>query len=184
MPGRLVLVVGPSGAGKDSLINAARLEFSNEPDFVFPRRVITRQAVHTSEDHDALSPEDFAVAVARGEFFLEWRAHGLQYGLPQSISAALRENKIVIVNVSRTIIAKAAELWPETHVILVTARPEILAARVAARQRSEDGDIQKRISRAVDLLPQSLPTTTIHNDGALATAVEKFCAALKRIRAN
>ncbi|GLR90973.1 hypothetical protein GCM10007857_76890 [Bradyrhizobium iriomotense] len=49
--GHLVLVVGPSVAGKDTLIDFARAQLQSDPDFHFARRVIT--VVHHS-DFDSL----------------------------------------------------------------------------------------------------------------------------------
>ena len=83
--GRLVLVVGPSGAGKDSLIEAARRALAGHPRFVFPRRLVTRPCDPGSEDHDSLTEEAFASEREAGAFFLHWGAHGLHYALPGSI---------------------------------------------------------------------------------------------------
>ena len=182
MTGHLVLVVGPSGAGKDSLIDAARKHFACDPMFFFPRRVITRQVAHGAEDHDSLSPDAFARSLRHGAFYLHWQAHGLSYGLPAAAGDALRYGRIVVANVSRSIVGQAADAWPQTTVILVTASPDVLAARVAARGRSEDGDIQKRVTRPVDPIPISLPCITIKNEDALATAASAFCSALTAIQ--
>ena len=82
--GALVLVVGPSGAGKDTLIAAARTALAGDGRFVFPRRIITRSASRW-EDHDTLDEAQFSAALAAGQFAAHWRAHGLYYALPVSI---------------------------------------------------------------------------------------------------
>ena len=73
-PGRLVLVVGPSGAGKDTLITGARAACRDDATVVFPRRVVTRPA-SAFEENDFVSKSDLAQAVARGEFAFWWSAH-------------------------------------------------------------------------------------------------------------
>ena len=78
----LVLVVGPSGAGKDTLINAAREALAGDRRFAFPRRVVTRPAVAALEDHDSVTRAEFALQEANGAYALSWEAHGLHYGLP------------------------------------------------------------------------------------------------------
>ncbi|HEY5363603.1 MAG TPA: phosphonate metabolism protein/1,5-bisphosphokinase (PRPP-forming) PhnN [Aestuariivirga sp.] len=182
MVGHLVLVAGPSGAGKDSLIDAAKLHFAGDDMVLFPRRVVTRQATPTAEDHESLSTEAFASAEQQGAFFLHWHAHGLSYGLPASAELALHDGCLVIANVSRTILAQAAKRWPNTTVLLITASPDVLAIRVAARGRSEDGDVKKRISRSVEPLPSALQCVEIRNEGTLTKASAEFCSALSQIR--
>jgi len=146
-PGRLVLVVGPSGAGKDTLIGFAR-KFSADGDrVVFPRRVVTRPS-STFEDNVMLPLDAFDAALKRGEFALHWRAHGHAYGIPRSIDDDLRAGKTVIVNVSRTIIAEARVRYTKVIVVLVTAPPEVLAERLAARKRTSDADVGERLKRA------------------------------------
>ena len=65
-PGRLILVVGPSGAGKDTLLGLAKAACVDESNIVFPRRVITREA-SASEDNEAVSVGTFEAALARNE---------------------------------------------------------------------------------------------------------------------
>jgi len=87
--GRLILVVGPSGAGKDSLIEGARAALAGCPEYLFPRRIITRESDPGSEDHFTLSEAEFAQQQAAGAFFLSWGAHGLHYALPGAVADAL-----------------------------------------------------------------------------------------------
>jgi len=57
--GRLVLIVGPSGAGKDSLIDYCRERLAGSDRVVFPRRIITREDAGGTEDHVTVSEDDF-----------------------------------------------------------------------------------------------------------------------------
>ena len=100
-PGALVLVVGPSGAGKDTLMGAAKSALADDPAFVFARRVITRDAVAELEDHDTIDRAGFDAAKARGQFALTWEAHGLCYGIPSAIDDDIAEGRTVVMNGSR-----------------------------------------------------------------------------------
>jgi phosphonate metabolism protein PhnN/1,5-bisphosphokinase (PRPP-forming) len=167
----LILVVGPSGAGKDTLLAAAREMLRDDARFRFVRRVITRPADASGEDHEAVSEQEFAVR----EFVLQWRAHGLRYGIPAD---AVGDGCIAVANVSRTIIADAARRFP-VRVIEVTAPPEVLAARLAARGREAGSDVAARLARSV-VLPPEVPVERVVNDGALGDGVARFVAALIR----
>ena len=91
-PGRLVLVVGPSGAGKDTLINGARLECEDDSTVVFPRRVVTRPP-SVYEDHETVDLETFNRGVADRKFALWWDAHGHRYGVPIFIDDDIRSGR-------------------------------------------------------------------------------------------
>jgi ribose 1,5-bisphosphokinase len=146
MPGRLVLVVGPSGAGKDTLIRLARAALAREPRYVFPRRLVTRPPSE-DEDNDPIDEAAFAAGRAAGRFTLSWRAHGLGYALPEAAGRLAADGHVVVCNVSRRIVGEARAAGPPVRVVLITAPPEILAQRLAARGRPEDGDLAARLAR-------------------------------------
>src|SRR3546814_16504362 len=105
--GRLVLVVGPSGVGKDSVIDGARAALAGRDDVVFPHRVITRAAGLGGEDYVAVSPQAFAAMRARGDFALSWAEHDLHYGIPATIDADLASAQQVVINASPAVIDAA-----------------------------------------------------------------------------
>ncbi|MEH2489501.1 phosphonate metabolism protein/1,5-bisphosphokinase (PRPP-forming) PhnN [Bradyrhizobium sp. AZCC 2230] len=148
-PGRLVLVVGPSGAGKDTLLRLAQAACVDDHDIVFPRRVVTR-ASSADEDNIALSADEFARARDHGDFAVHWDAHGHSYALPLEINDDIRAGRAVVVNVSRTVIAALRQAYANVIVVAITAPPDVLAQRLAARARNTDGNIADRLARSVD----------------------------------
>lgn len=177
-----MLVVGPSGAGKDSIIRHARDRLRDNPAFHFPRRVVTRIADAEAEDHDSLGDAEFeALAKAEG-FAFEWQAHGLKYGVPRSVLDRLKMGAVVAVNVSRTIIAEVAARFPQAAVVEITAAAQIRAARIAARGRETLEDALARSRREVPLPAVAIPSYQIVNDRSLADAGEAFCDLLHQLK--
>jgi ribose 1,5-bisphosphokinase len=148
-PGRLVLVVGPSGAGKDTLLGLARAACAEDPGIVFPRRIVTRES-SAAEDNVAVSADEFRRALAHGDFAVHWQAHGHSYALPLEIDDDIRAGRTVVANVSRTVLEALRKAYADVVVVAITAPPEVLAARLAARARRSDGDIGERLSRTTD----------------------------------
>ena len=169
-PGRLLLVVGPSGAGKDSVLAGTRLRLAGDPTVHFPRRVVTRPLSET-EDHDTVASEAFDAAAGDGHFALWWSAHGLKYGIPRVTDDHIRAGRTVVCNVSRAIIADARARYSHVAAILITASPDILAARLAARARESDGRLEDRIKRN-DAYTDFQADHVIENDGDLEQAVQ------------
>jgi ribose 1,5-bisphosphokinase len=167
----LVLVVGPSGAGKDTLLDAARQALADDPRFRFVRRVITRPADAGGEAHEAVTEAEFT----RRDFALQWQAHGLRYGIP---AEAIADGIVTVANVSRTIIADAADRF-NVRVIEVTAPPDVLAARLASRGREGASGVVARLTRSV-AIPKAVDVERIANDGSLEEGVTRFVAALNR----
>src|ERR1700743_1246784 len=158
-PGRLILVVGPSGAGKDTLMGLARSACAEESSIQFSRRVVTRAST-SSEDNEELSPDAFREALAHGDFAMHWEAHGHRYGLRRSIDDDIRAGRSVVVNASRTVIEAARRAYANVVVIAVTAPPEVLAERLKMRSRASDGRVEDRLHRTVDA---TTPDVTILN---------------------
>ncbi len=179
-PGRLVLVVGPSGAGKDTLIAGARAVLRNDPGVVFPRRVVTRPA-SPHEDHDSLAEAEFVRAAAAGAFALAWEAHGLRYGVPAGIDADIAAGRTVVCNVSRAIVTAARAKYACVTAVLITAAPDVLAARLAARGRTSDGALSGRLARSPDDFDAD---AVIDNVGAPEAATELLVAVIRGDRAG
>ena len=177
-PGRLVLVVGPSGAGKDTLIRGALTSCAEDQTIVFPRRVVTRPPSQ-AEDNDTMSDASFAQAVADGAFALWWDAHGHRYGIPSTIDDDIRAGRAVVCNVSRTIVGHARQRYAEVAVVMVTAPQKVLAARLAGRNRASDGDIAARVQRASGLDQDGEPDFVIRNDGDPDAGIRRLLNAIR-----
>ena len=173
--GRLILVIGPSGAGKDTLIGLARAACADDGSVVFPRRVVTREA-SAFEDNEQMSLEAFRQALARGDFAVHWEAHGHCYGLPRAIDDDIRAGRSVVVNVSRTVIEAARRAYANVVVIAITAPPEVLAKRIQMRARSTDGNSEQRLGRTVDT---AAPDVTILNVGRPEDHARRLVRAIK-----
>lgn len=178
--GPLILVVGPSGAGKDTLLEAAAQRLAPTGRFHFARRAITRPGSAGGEDHIPTDEADFLTAEARGGFLLSWRAHGLCYGLPRAPTADLRrDGYAVVANVSRTVIDDARNRLQPVRVVQVTASESVLAARLAARGRETADDVATRLARAASIDVSGCDVMTVVNDGALEDGTARMVAALE-----
>ena len=174
--GRLYAVVGPSGAGKDTLIDAAR---SARPDLVIARRVITRPTSAGGEDFEGVTDAEFQRRKAGGAFALDWKAHGLCYGIPAETLVLRDIGQDVIFNGSRAALDRAVQVCPDLTVIRVSAPSAVLMERLLARGRETRDEIAARISRASYDIPKGLAVIDVVNDGPLDQGVARFLAALQ-----
>nr|WP_274705526.1 phosphonate metabolism protein/1,5-bisphosphokinase (PRPP-forming) PhnN [Salipiger pentaromativorans] len=157
---------------------AARL-----PGLHLARRVITRPASAGGEEFEGVSDEVFDRRLAAGAFALHWAAHGLRYGVPVAVERALAQGHPVLCNLSRGVLTQAAARFPGMQVLHVTARPEVLAERLAGRGRESAEEIARRLARAGASLPEGLTVHEIDNSGALEAAVMRLVALLQPARA-
>lgn len=178
-PGAFFLVVGPSGSGKDTLIDGARAALAGDPGWVFARRTITRAEGAGGEAHEAVAPEEFEVRRAAGAFLASWRAHGLQYGLPASLLGELLAGRNVVANVSRTVVAELAGRVPHVCVVRIFAPLEQRAKRLAGRDRESEDDIAARLLRDVPNLPAAFEVATVINDADVETGIKRFVECLR-----
>lgn len=167
---RLLIVVGPSGAGKDSLL---RVWLDGLPQAIRPhraRRTITR-AADPHEDHEAIDVDDFERERAGGAFALCWAAHGLAYGVRHRELAPLKDGRWVVLNGSREHLPALREAAPHARIVVVTASPALRQARLKSRGREDALALGARLQRELPAIEADLQ---IDNSGALADAVSRL----------
>ncbi|MFQ0813746.1 ribose-phosphate pyrophosphokinase [Brucella anthropi] len=179
--GCFVAVVGPSGAGKDTIMDAARAALAGDTRFHFVRRIITRPQMPGTEDHDSLDEAAFDQAAGEGRFALHWRAHGLRYGLPKALDDQIADGSVVIANVSRRVLSDIRRLYTSRSVVLITARPDVLAERLAARGRESRDEIAARLKREVSFDDGAGDVVTIDNSGDVGASTAAFLRHLNKI---
>lgn len=166
--GQLVAIVGPSGVGKDSVMEGVKKAC---PEVELVRRVITRDAGAGGENFDSVSEQAFERLRSQGAFALHWQAHGLRYGIPISINGQIADGKIVMFNGSRAALPIAQELYPDMKIVVITAKPETLAHRLKNRGRESEDDIKRRLARASYQAPEGPNVYQVSNDGELSETI-------------
>ncbi|MGI6246693.1 MAG: phosphonate metabolism protein/1,5-bisphosphokinase (PRPP-forming) PhnN [Pseudochelatococcus sp.] len=179
-PGAFVCIVGPSGAGKDSLLAKAREGLVGDDSIVFPRRLVTRPR-NDSEDHETISQEAFDEGVRNGDFSLHWQANGLSYALPKEVSEAIAGGKVAVCNVSRAIVSTVFERFPHVYVVLITAPPTVITERLRKRGRESSASIAARLERNRNLSAVLTPDLTIMNTGPVEIGGERLVSFLRRV---
>ena len=171
MRGRLLYIVGASGVGKDSVLNWVKAHLPTDARVHFCKRAITRPANAGAETHESLTAQEFAAALDHGEFAMHWQAHGLDYGIRNSIHDELTKGTTVVVSGSRAYLPTLRQRFPSAEIIQIVANPQILRARLEARAREDAKAIDERLARAAAfVLPNDLPIHVISNDGAIEVA--------------
>ncbi|GGI99558.1 ribose 1,5-bisphosphate phosphokinase PhnN [Neoroseomonas lacus] len=171
-------VVGPSGAGKDTLMALARTQVEGDARFRFVQRAITRPAEAGGEAHRPLNLAAFEAEREAGHFALWWNVHGLFYGIPRNIEQDLAARRVVVANLSRGVLAEAASRYP-LRVLVVSAPIAVLAARLTARGRESVADIKARLQREMTLAP-GLDIATVMNDATPEEGAARVVAELSR----
>ncbi len=164
--GCLLVVVGSSGAGKDSLIRGAQQYFQNHPHIRFAKRVITRPCNPEQEEHDSVSNHEFQQQLNNGEFAVHWHANDLFYGLKTDTLQWVKEGLCVIANGSRAALPTILTAYPCVYTIHITVQPAILAERLKRRGRETDEQIRARLKRNDSL--EHLPGKVIEIDNSEA----------------
>jgi ribose 1,5-bisphosphokinase len=172
--GLLVLVVGNSGSGKDSIMKGVKERFPSDLKTLhLTQRYITRPSSET-EDNISVTSEEFKRMAKQGNFALEWHIYGLDYGVPIEIDDWLKKGHIVLVNVSRSIVRRAREIYQNIIVVFIEVPFEITLKRVKERARESGEKLEERIERAKK--NQKFPDANyiIDNSGDLEIAINDF----------
>lgn len=183
MNGQMILVVGPSGVGKDTLIDGARQRFVANEKMLFPKRVITRPADSIGEDHQAVTDQEFERLEKAGAFALSWAAHGLRYGIPIEVAEWVQAGNHAMINVSRSVIDQARSIC-NVRVISLTIPEEPLRDRLTERGREDQSQINARIERARKFTVKGSDVIEFVNDCKKGSAIHCFSSLAEWIVAN
>lgn len=179
---RLIYVMGPSGAGKDSVLAWLRAHLPTEMPVHWARRTITRAAQAGGEAHEATDAEGFELLRSQGAFALSWHANGLHYGVRHTELARMQQDHWVLVNGSRAHLPHAMQSHAGLQVVHITADPATLMQRLTLRQRETPEEICQRLERvSAFVLPQG--AIEILNNGTLADAGRSLLFALEKLEA-
>ncbi len=176
VPGCLVLIVGPPGAGKDTLLERARRVLAEDTRIRFARRVVDNRREKRLDTHEPLDEASFTSQLAAGAFALSWRAEGHRYGVRNDILLDLAAGHVVVANVSRAVVAAAAEKFP-VRLIELRVSADMLALRLVARGRADAVVAARRLARPLPL-PAWLPLEVIVNEGGVEQGAAAVVAAL------
>jgi phosphonate metabolism protein PhnN/1,5-bisphosphokinase (PRPP-forming) len=178
--GKLCVVIGPSGSGKDTLISGAKLLLNNEKRYVFAQREITRPKTDDAEDHIEIPENEFKQKQLANVYSLSWYANGLNYGVTR-LDEYMRQEKFVILNGSRGALKDIRQKYKDTIIIQVEVPPELLRERLISRGREDSGEIDARLARGGAL--RILDPTVINfiNDKPKQESTNEFVAILKNL---
>lgn len=177
MMGKLLWLMGPSGSGKDSLLEVLRQQ--EHCDLLVAHRYITRPASAGCENHIALSEQEFFTRAGRNLLALSWHANGLYYGVGVEIDLWLHAGFDVVVNGSRAHLAQAKARYASALLpVCLQVSPDILRERLQARGRENGVEIAARLERAARYTPADCHT--LNNDGSLLQSVDQLLTLMGR----
>ncbi|WP_145974612.1 ribose 1,5-bisphosphokinase [Enterobacter roggenkampii] len=177
MMGRLIWLMGPSGSGKDSLLSALRQQ--EHPQLLVAHRYITRAANAGSENHIALSEQEFFTRAGQNLLALSWHANGYYYGIGIEIDLWLHAGFDVLVNGSRAHLAQARARYASALLpVCLQVSPEVLRSRLQSRGRESAREIDQRLARAARYTPSDCHI--LNNDGSLLQSVETFLSLIRQ----
>lgn len=182
MTARLVYFMGPSGAGKDSLLDWLRAQLPTPCPLHWAQRTISRVAVPAGESHESLSPEAFAALRNAQAFALHWEANGLGYGIRHTQLTPLAQGQWVLLNGSRAYLADALARFPDLVAVHITASPQVLRQRLLSRGRETADQVESRVQRAMAFIPPAgVASLEVHNDSTLDDAGKLLLQALRQL---
>ncbi|SMD12158.1 ribose 1,5-bisphosphokinase [Desulfocicer vacuolatum DSM 3385] len=176
--GRLFYFMGPSGVGKDTILNTLR-EIKNGEVF-FATRYITRPVTDGGETHIELSKETFQKKRQEGFFAFAWQSHGFFYGISARIFSIMDEGWDVIVNGSRGYFPKAEKVFPDIIPVLVTASEATVLQRLKTRGREPEAEINRRLHRLKNFSIDHKSLIPIENESTPEAAANLFLSKAQR----
>ena len=147
MNGQIIYVMGPSGAGKDSLMKWVLQNKSSSMNFYWAKRIVTRNRPKGEGTDEYVSLESFEKLLSNQILAMHWSAYDIHYGISKSELLCIEPNTMVFINGSRAYLSRAIELYPKLCAIHITASTNTLEQRLNQRERESKDKILERLSR-------------------------------------
>ena len=169
---RLVIFVGPSGSGKDTLMVKARDQILSEDlDIHIVQRWITRTHDET-EGFRSITKEEFQHCVDQNQFALHWEIYGNCYGVPWSEINPFLEKGIVLLNLSRAEVNRVKTLYPKCKIVLVEVSKNLAIDRIKQRKRDQGKMLDARLKRLQEKIDLPfIPDLIIKNNSRAINSV-------------
>jgi ribose 1,5-bisphosphokinase len=182
---RLIYVVGPSGAGKDSVLSWLHQHTSKSAPVYLARRTIDRLnfAEPGAQDHERVDAATFEQLVADAAFAMHWDANTHRYGIRHVELMHLQDSTgCVMVNGSRAHLPTAARDYPGLTVLHITASPDVLRQRLLARGRESESAVEARMLRHIPLeVDAACALVEVHNDSTIDAAGQQLLIQLQAL---
>ncbi len=152
--GKLVLVVAPSGGGKNTLIEAAEEAFPDLQTLVTCTTRLPRPGEVNEVDYHFFTREEFEKKIADGAF-LEWAEYGGNlYGtLRASIESVIAEGELLVAAIEVQGARQVRTLLPEKELAIIyidAGSWDTLSKRIQARAAITPEELAKRHERYLD----------------------------------
>jgi guanylate kinase len=184
----LVVISGPSGVGKDAVLERLR---ATHPELFFAVTATTRPkrpGETDGLDYIFITPHQFHQLQTRGELLEHAEVYGNFYGVPKEpLSKAIAEGKDAVVKVDVQGAATIKAMAPDAFLIFIAA-PSMgeLERRLTTRKTESPEAMALRIQTARDEMKQVewFDATVINGTDALEQAVEEIVKVIRQQRAR
>lgn len=173
--GTLYLIIGPTGSGKQALIDAV---LETRPDIRRAPLIVTADRSDNTCVVGAIPPDRFLNLIRREAFALQWDSDGFRYGLTHDATRQLRDGQSLILSCDSFVIEKARELYPNVRSIYITARMDVLRRRLASMAYGSDTEIDMHLAQSARLRPRDAEVTTVDTSDSIAAGAKALMAAI------
>ncbi len=182
----VVVIAGPSGGGKNSILDALVARHKNCSRLVTATTRAPRPGEENGVDYHFLSTEDFMQALERGDI-LEHRdvpALGTHYGVYKpDIDTRLEKGEIVLAHLDIVGARRLKELYGAATIFIMPDSPDVLEHRIRSRNPDmTDAEVSERLSIGTREMQEDIKEyehTVVNAQGKLDEAVENVSAILK-----
>lgn len=159
--GLLFALVGPSAAGKNTLMQGALQHFADLRQLPTATTRPMREGEQAGREHLFVSDEEFQ-ALIRREALIEWQiVHGKRYGVPrQTVEEAIQARSDLIADIEVLGASVLRREYPQNTVLIFVTSPDpdTLEQRIRERGGADEAEIEMRLQRAkfeMGFVPQS-----------------------------